>query len=438
MTKRSISVYKGLFIMGVFLHVLPCRIHAQDLDQSLFILPDLAFEQIETPDGYEAAYELRILQPVDHGDNQSGFFLQRAFLSHKGFDRPTVFITEGYAGARNRISELARVLDANQVRVEHRYFGVSVPEPLEWEHLNLEQATADLHHVRTLLGQLYDGKWLSSGISKGGQTTIFYRYYYPDDVDVSVPYVAPLNFAFADPRIFSFLDTAGTAECRAFHLSFQKTLLQERDEVLTRLNWFSKGQGMTFEYMGLEAAFEYAILEYPFSFWQSGFDCASVPVIDESLDVLVDHFNDVVGLFLYSDRGVNQFGPHYYQAASEMGYYGFETANFTGLLKALPQEPHAAFVPKGVEVDYDPTLSRQVGDWLDADGNNFIYIYGAVDTWSATGVEVSPATNAVKFVLPGAHHGTARIMNMTPENRKRMRTILEDWLEMTLDPDRWE
>ena len=32
---------------------------------------------------------------------------------------------------------------------------------------------------------------LATGISKGGQATMFYRSYFPDDVDISVPYVAP-------------------------------------------------------------------------------------------------------------------------------------------------------------------------------------------------------------------------------------------------------
>ena len=45
-----------------------------------------------------------------------------------------------------------------------------------------------------------------NGISKGGQTTIFHRYFYPADVDISVPYVAPLNLEYVDPRLDKFLN----------------------------------------------------------------------------------------------------------------------------------------------------------------------------------------------------------------------------------------
>jgi hypothetical protein len=78
---------------------------------------------------------------------------------------------------------------------------------------------------------VYQGKWLSTGISKGGQTTIFYRYFYPEDVDVSVPYVAPLNLALEEQRIYTFLDTVGDASCRNALLEVQKDVLKARDQV---------------------------------------------------------------------------------------------------------------------------------------------------------------------------------------------------------------
>ena len=98
--------------------------------------------------------------------------------------------------------------------MEHRYFGESMPDSLNYNYLNLKQATADLHHIRQLFGQIYTGKWVSTGVSKGGATTIFYRYFYPEDVDASVPYVAPVNREQEDQRLYRFLDTIGTDQCR--------------------------------------------------------------------------------------------------------------------------------------------------------------------------------------------------------------------------------
>ncbi|HQU60312.1 MAG TPA: S28 family serine protease, partial [Saprospiraceae bacterium] len=134
---------------------------------------------MDTPIGFEAVYELNIRQPLDHKDPSKGYFYQRAFLSHRSFDAPMVIATEGYSRPSNRLYELTQYLGANQVDVEHRYFGASMPDSLDYTYLNLEQATADLHHIRQLLGQLYPKAWVSTGISKGGQTTFFYRYFYP-------------------------------------------------------------------------------------------------------------------------------------------------------------------------------------------------------------------------------------------------------------------
>ena len=72
---------------------------------------------------------------------------------------------------------------------------------------------------------IYRGKWVSTGISKGGATTIYYRYFYPDDVDVSVPYVAPVNRELEDQRLYSFLETIGSDECREKIRSFQIRVL---------------------------------------------------------------------------------------------------------------------------------------------------------------------------------------------------------------------
>ncbi|MBK7335738.1 MAG: hypothetical protein IPJ00_06045 [Saprospirales bacterium] len=62
-------------------------------------------------------------------------------------------------------------------------------------------------------------------------------------------------------------------------------------------------------------------------------------------------------------------------------------------------------------------------------GNNFIYIYGAVDTWSATGVPPSDKTNSVWFMMDGKDHRTARIVNMTASERKLFIDTMEKWLK---------
>ena len=406
----------------------------QQLEQQLFELPDVSFKAIQASEG-RLAYELKIKQPLDHKNPDKGHFYQRVFLDHKSFDAPTVIVTEGYSRTYNRPYELTKLLQANQLDVEHRFYGKSIPEDMDYQYLTLEQATADLHHINELFKQLYQNKWVSTGISKGGQTTIFYRYFYPNDVDVSVPYVAPLNLEFEEKRIYSFLDTVGSDECRKKIKDLQVRLLKEYDKVLPLVRWYSKGANLKFKYLTFEEAFEFTILEYPFSFWQWGGKCEDIPTASDPLEDALEHLLDVSGIAFFSDRDMEVFSSHYYQAAKQMGYYGYETAEFKGLLKALPTDknPHAAFTPNKMKLPFDNSLPLKVNEWIKKNGNKFIYINGALDTWSATAVPPTQGVDALWFFLKGQDHGGARIKNMSTEERTQMIQKLEQWLEIEIE-----
>ncbi len=380
MNSRNILIALSLLIFQISLNA------QTELEMKLFDLPDVIFEKINTGTGYQDSYVLKVKQPIDHNNPEMGTFYQRVWLNHRGYERPTVIVTSGYQAPSNRLYELSELLKANQIRVEHRFFAESVPEPKDWQYLNMEQATADLHRVRTLFDNIYSKKWVSTGISKGGMTTIYYRYFFPDDVDVSVPYVAPLDTALEDTRIYDFLASVGTDECREKIKDFQTRILKARKECLPRLYWYEKAQNHTFDYLGYETAFEYAVLEYSFSFWQFGQKCEDIPGEDASLEEMLDHLNSVSGLGFFSDQEIANYAPHYYQSATETGYYGYETKGFKKLLETKPMKFHASFYPKDAKVEYDATLSKKAFDWITTKGDEFIYIYGGTDTWTAAGI----------------------------------------------------
>ncbi len=403
------------------------------LEEQLFELPDVIFKKIKTGNGYESSYVLKVKQPIDHANPDKGYFYQRVWLNHEAFDQPTVIVTSGYQAPSNRLYELSSLLNANQIRVEHRFFDESVPKPKDWKYLNMEQATADLHHVRQLFDKIYTGKWVSTGISKGGMTTIYYRYFYPEDVDVSVPYVAPLDTALEDTRIYDFLNNIGADECREKITAFQTRLLKSREECLPRLKYYEKALNHTFDYLGFETAFEYGVLEYSFSFWQMGFKCDDIPDDKAPLDEILDHFISVVGMSFFSDQEIENYAPHYYQSATETGYYGYETEDFKKLLKTKPMKFHASFYPKDAQVKYDATLSKKALDWIQNNGDEFIYIYGGTDTWTSAGIPENDKVDAHWFIMEGRHHGDARIRNMTTEERAKLVNALEKWLEIEIE-----
>jgi len=153
-------------------------------------------------------------QPIDHKNPAAGTFVQYCVLHYKGSKHTTVMHTHGYSittskNAKVRQLELAKILDANYLAVEHRYYyrstiGLSEEDTNKgissnkvkadyWKYNTAEQSTADLHNIVTALKKsgYFDGKWVSSGVSKNGILTALYAYFYPNDMDVYVPFCAP-------------------------------------------------------------------------------------------------------------------------------------------------------------------------------------------------------------------------------------------------------
>lgn len=419
-------------IFGLVLSFMLNGLHAQttNLESLLFELPDVIFKKISADENL-AVYELKIKQAVDHSDESKGFFYQKVYLTHVGFNRPMVIVTEGYNRDQNRIYELTELINANQLDVEHRYFGESMPEPLDYTYLNLEQATTDLHHIKALFSKIYKEKWISTGISKGGATSIFYKYFYPKDVVVSVPYVAPINNAFEDQRIYTFLDTVGTKKCRKKIESFQNIVLTKRENILPLIKMYSIGARENFTYLNFAQAFELTVLEYPFSFWQYGHDCSKIPDKNASNVEVATHLLSVSDISFFSDNSMKTYGSHYYQSATEMGYYGYETAEFKGLLSAFPADknPHATFLPNKMNATFNGKLLLDVNKWLDREADDLLYIYGSIDTWSATAVRPNQKIESEWFFMDGKHHGNARIANMNAKDKERFIIALEKRLE---------
>ena len=156
-------------------------------------------------------------QPVNHDDPSSRVFKQRVRVIFRGFDRPTILHTCGYAlAAPERDNAIAEELEANHVMVEHRNFGESMTDDPQWTYENSRQASADLHDIVMMLKPILKGRWMSMGVSKNGETSIDYCYYYPKDMDLGVAFCSPFFTEFGTTSVSRYmLDESGTAEERA-------------------------------------------------------------------------------------------------------------------------------------------------------------------------------------------------------------------------------
>ena len=176
-------------------------------------------------------------------------------------------------------------------------------------------------------------------------------------------------------------------------------------------------------------------MEYPFSFWQYGHSCETIPDSKASTEEITAYLLAVSDLFFFSDNSMKDYGSHYYQSATEMGYYGYETAEFKDLLTALPTttNPHATFLPNKMNATFNGKLLDDINKWLQTDADDLLYIYGGIDTWSATAVRPNNKVNSEWFFMPGKHHGDARIANMNSKERARFINALENRLEIVIE-----
>ena len=72
---------------------------------------------------------------------------------------------------------------------------------------------------------------------------MLYRAFFPDDVDVSVPYVAPLCYGVEDGRHEPFLRQVSTAEERKTIEDFQLEVLKRKSTLLPRFEKYCAEKG---------------------------------------------------------------------------------------------------------------------------------------------------------------------------------------------------
>ena len=382
---------------------------------------------------FSEKYVTYFTQPLDHRHPEKGSFRQRVIVSHVGFDRPTVIVTEGYGAAYALRSqyreELSKLLNANMIFVEYRYFLESTPEPKDWQYLTAENSADDLHAITTAFKNIYPGKWIATGISKGGQTTLLYRTFYPDDVDISVPYVAPLCYGVEDGRHEPFLHKISTPENRKIIEDFQLEALKRKATLLPRFEKYCTEKNYSFR-APIEEIYDYSVLEYSFALWQWGTPISSIPATTASDDEIFSHLLAISepGYFTADSPNASFF----VQAARELGYYGYDVQPFKQYLSIQSSEGylHRLMLPEELkDMPFDKTLSKKITKFLKKQDPKMIFIYGQNDPWTAAGVTwLKNKKNIHVFIQPNGSH-LARINTLPETEKAKVMELINGWLK---------
>lgn len=382
---------------------------------------------------FSEKYVTYFTQPLDHRHPEKGSFRQRVIVSHAGFDRPTVIVTEGYGAAYalrpQYREELSKLLNANMIFVEYRYFLESTPEPKDWQYLTAENSADDLHAITTAFKSIYPGKWIATGISKGGQTTLLYRTFYPDDVDISVPYVAPLCYGVEDGRHEPFLHKVSTPENRKKIEDFQLEALKRKATLLPRFEKYCTEKNYSFR-APIEEIYDYSVLEYSFALWQWGTPISSIPATTASDDEIFSHLLAISepGYFTADSPNASFF----VQAARELGYYGYDVQPFKQYLSIQSSEGylHRLMLPEELkDMPFNKTLSKKITKFLKKQDPKMIFIYGQNDPWTAAGVTwLKNKKNIHVFIQPNGSH-LARINTLPEAEKVRVMELINEWLK---------
>ena len=192
-------------------------------------------------------YVVYFHQPLEHATPGSGQFPMRALITVNTKNDPTTAVNHVYCSGYSIVSnyvynspdsvfaksfdcmtEIAHRYQANFIQIEHRYFQYSAPSQC-WtnlDYLRAEEAAEDFHNLFEALKTVLKGKWVMSGVSKGGITTLLQHTFYPNDMDIYVPYAAPFFRTDRDTVMQQYLYNHGwDKEYRDWFMAVRKAAL---------------------------------------------------------------------------------------------------------------------------------------------------------------------------------------------------------------------
>ncbi len=408
---------------------------APDILEYLNAVPGMEAQELDNPPNGYRYILIRYEQPVDHKNPAMGTFKQRMVLLHKSAEDPMVLATNGYdISVSTYRYNLTKVLDASQLKIEHRYFAESRPDPLDWKYLTIEQAANDHHRIVQAIRPFYSGKWISRGASKGGMTAMYHRRFFPNDVDGTVANVAPLSFGRLDRRYVKFQNEVGTKACRDDVKQYQRTVLERRETMKAYIQTYATQHGLEFNLQGgLDQVLDLTIGELYFQFFQYGdlAYCADIPSDTASDQELFDFMLAWGPLTFVTDTGIDQYEGYFYQAITQLGYPKLLTKHMEDLLMYDPND-YSAYVSEWPSQRFDYWAMWDVATYAAVRSNNVMFIYGDIDPWTAAAFFVpnSEPRSTYTFMVKGGNHGS-NILTLNQKDRKRAYAMLEQWTGVT-------
>ena len=374
-------------------------------------------------------YYFNYNQMVDHNDPSKGTYKQQVVLTFVGKDAPTILHTQGYSltneadpnDIQNRLDSIKaphflwalskdngkdKKFDVNCVQVEYRYNGFSLPEgdTDSFLYLNAEQQSKDLHAIVTDLKKALitgSGKWLSTGLSKNGDTSTQYAYFDElngwNDIDVYVPFASPIPIQENDIRIGTYMLTRSSKEALPALEKAYKKLVDDQAVADATIEAYAKKGGKLKKDSALFSTVE-AVLDNLFQL-QSYADY-------NTWTKLIPKEGDKPETYAKFSRGPlhKRRTPYEVQNAMEQGGAGFDFSWFLDG-KLLSESDKKYFKDLIEKSKKSKTMELQVNvrKNLETTKKKLIFVYGEDDPWTGAAIPDPTNPNVKKYIVP---HGT--------------------------------
>ena len=326
---------------------------------------------------------------------------------------------------------------------------------------------------------MFKGKWVAQGASKGGLTANLFCYYHPEDVDVTMPYVAPLCNSKVDPRLFEFIHTkagdndirynmsGSAASYRELLTNIQLWYLEKRDEIykdgLTYKEILNnlKIPGEGSQRIEYDLVYELYIGNFPVGIWQYK-DDKYFAELKKFYDLETDDATaeDSSGKsqtkkdYIFAQLTALSSGtpaeatlPYSFQSYLELGNYGLDYSYLReAVAQAQAQAPESKakiVTPPGTEAslpqqvfydaeillfdNYTTAVHDNLTNWIKTTDEQVIMIYGNSDPWYAVRIPDVERDNVHIFVHPANNHNSM-IANFPEAQKNELETLLRKYL----------
>ena len=397
------------------------------------------------------AYYFNYIQPVDHSDPSKGTFKQQVVVSFVAKDAHTILHTQGYSLVgdwdknHNRMDSIraphflwalstdygAKGFDLNCVQVEYRYHGFSLPQGDNdrFNYLSAWQQSQDLHAIVTDLKKALftgDGKWLSTGVSKNGVTTAQYAFYDEmygwNDIDVYVPFVAPITPQEWDLRVGTYMLTESSKDVQAdLKKAYEKLVNDQEIAEATTAAYITKYEQRNSTKVPSDSMFLYTlggVMDNLFKVQSYG----DIATWKKFIPNEKSKTEDYVTFFMLDDDDARIYrktlgargprGPLAWRRDPFQVQIGIDQGNmsddYTWYLegKLLSDSDKAYFKNIMEEAKKSKTIDLQVEllKNLETTNKKLIFVYGENDPWTGAAIPDPTNPNVKKYLVPNGTH----------------------------------